>query len=119
MRVGDLCLKLAGRDAGKRCVIIKNVDEKTALIDGETRRRSCNLRHLAQLHTQLPIKENASHAEVLSQFKSVLGLDLKKVERTRTPLSTSKPAKEHRTKAVAPQEASPRLAKKSSAKKVA
>ena len=39
IEVGRLCVKIAGRDAGKKCVITELIDEKLVMIDGETRRR--------------------------------------------------------------------------------
>ena len=59
MEVGRLCLKKAGRDAGGKCVIIDMVDNKTALIDGQTRRRNCNLAHLEPLSETLDIKKKS------------------------------------------------------------
>ena len=43
--IGRVCVKLAGRDAGQKCVIVEILDEKTVLIDGMTRRRKCNKLH--------------------------------------------------------------------------
>lgn len=63
--VGRVCLKIAGRDAGKKCVIVKHVEGKFYLVDGETRRRKCNTLHLEPLDEVLDIKENASHEEVM------------------------------------------------------
>lgn len=66
--VGRVCLKIAGRDAGKKCVIVKHIEGKFYLIDGETRRRKCNTLHLEPLDEVLDIKENASHEEVMKAF---------------------------------------------------
>lgn len=72
-QVGRVCVKIAGRDAGKKCVIVKHIEGKYYLIDGETRRRKCNTLHLEPLDQILDIKENASHEEVMKLF----GLELK------------------------------------------
>ena len=45
IEVGRLIIKTAGRDAGKIGVIVELIDNKTALIDGQVRRRKCNLFH--------------------------------------------------------------------------
>lgn len=44
--IGRVCVKIAGRDAGKRCVVVDVIDEKNVLVDGETRRRKTNINHL-------------------------------------------------------------------------
>jgi large subunit ribosomal protein L14e len=62
--IGRICVKLAGRDAGKKCVIIDVLDNKTVLIDGETRRRKCNIMHLAILDETVDLSKNASHEAV-------------------------------------------------------
>lgn len=108
MKVGDLCLKIAGRDAGKRCVIIKNLGNSRVLIDGETRRKECNLRHLAPLNKTVSIKENASHEEVASLFKSDLASDLSKKKKSRESKSSGKPKKSHKKKEKPMKESKPK-----------
>ncbi len=73
--VGRVCVKLAGRDADKKCVVVKVVDAHTVLIDGETRRRNCNVRHLLPLEETLELKEGADHAAVVAAFEK-LGIAL-------------------------------------------
>ncbi len=71
VEIGRLCVKLAGRDAGKKCVIIDILDSKFVLIDGETRRRKCNILHLEPLTQVLEIKKNASHGDIAKVFDSL------------------------------------------------
>jgi len=74
--VGRLCVKLAGRDANKKCVVVEKVDGNFVIIDGETRRRKCNVKHLEPLSQVLKLGDNASSAEVKKAF-SKLGIELK------------------------------------------
>ncbi len=76
IEIGRLCLKLAGRDANKKCVVIEILDDNYVTIDGETRRRKCNIQHIEPLNQVLNIKEGASHSEVVKEFKK-LGMELK------------------------------------------
>ncbi len=73
--VGSLCVKLAGRDAGKKCVVVDVLDDAHVLVDGETRRRKCNLRHLDPLGESLDVKKGASRADVKKAFKAI-GVEL-------------------------------------------
>jgi len=75
IEIGRLCIKLAGRDAGKKCVILQLIDKSYVLIDGETRRRKCNIAHLEPLDEKIEISESAEHSEVVKAFKK-LGIDL-------------------------------------------
>ncbi len=84
IEVGRLCIKIAGRDAGKKCVIVDVLDKNTVMIDGETRRRKCNIKHLEPLKDTIKIKKKASHADVVSEFKK-LSIEIK-------PKKSKKPA---------------------------
>jgi len=71
IEIGRLCLKTAGRDAGKRCVVVDITDNNFVLIDGETRRKKCNIKHLEPLARVVKIKKNASHEEVSKVLKNI------------------------------------------------
>jgi len=92
MEIGRVCVKLAGRDAGNVAVVVDNIDDKFVLIDGNVRRRKCNIMHLEPLDEVLKIKKNASHAEVSAEFKK-LKLDVwntKSKKKAEKPVSQRK-----------------------------
>ncbi|MBW2970024.1 50S ribosomal protein L14e [Candidatus Woesearchaeota archaeon] len=70
IEVGRVCLKIAGRDAGLKCVVVDVLDN-FVLIDGQTRRRKCNPVHLEPLDQKLDIEKGASHEQVVSAFKEL------------------------------------------------
>ena len=84
MNVGQLCVKISGRDAGKTCVIVHMMEGNFVLIDGNTRRRKCNLSHLEPLTQTLPITDNASHEDVIKAFKNAGIAVAEKTKRTKT-----------------------------------
>lgn len=63
--IGRICMKIAGRDAGKICVVIGKINDKYVLIDGQTRRRKCNINHLELIDKVVEISENAPNSEVV------------------------------------------------------
>jgi large subunit ribosomal protein L14e len=67
--VGRICVKTAGRDAGLKCVVVDVIDDNFVLIDGETRRRKCNILHLEPLDKTVELKKGASHADVVKAFE--------------------------------------------------
>ncbi|MBI4983391.1 50S ribosomal protein L14e [Candidatus Woesearchaeota archaeon] len=69
--VGRSCLKIAGRDAGKKCVVVEQLDNTYVLVDGETRRKKVNLKHLEPSNQMIEIKEKASHEEVKEAFQKL------------------------------------------------
>tara|TARA_B100000315_G_C14336528_1_gene477646 strand:+ start:370 stop:741 length:372 start_codon:yes stop_codon:yes gene_type:complete len=75
-QIGRLVVKTAGRDAGKKALIVDSLDKSHVLIDGETRRRKCNIAHLEPLDKVVKINKNASHEEVEKAFKE-LGIKAK------------------------------------------
>ncbi len=81
--IGRLCVKIAGRDAGKKCVIV-DVEGRMALIDGQTRRRKCNLSHLEPLDEVVKIKKGASNAEVAKAL-SALKIEVRATKPKKTP----------------------------------
>lgn len=71
MEVGQLCVKIAGRDAGKKCVVVDILDNNFVLIDGETRRRKCNILHIEPLEQTVDVKKGASHELVAKALESL------------------------------------------------
>ncbi|PIY59994.1 50S ribosomal protein L14e, partial [Candidatus Woesearchaeota archaeon CG_4_10_14_0_8_um_filter_47_5] len=58
--VGRVCMKIAGRDANRICVVVEVIDEHFVMIDGQTRRRKCNILHLEPLQKTVDIAAGAS-----------------------------------------------------------
>ncbi len=96
IEVGRICIKTAGRDADLKCVIVDILDKNYVLIDGETRRRKCNIMHLEPLQETIEIKKEASHEEVKKEFEK-LGL---KIKETKAKEKKEKPKKVRRKKKV-------------------
>jgi large subunit ribosomal protein L14e len=80
LEIGRVCLKIAGRESGKYCVVVKKLkDEKTksenfVLITGPklltgVKRRRANIQHLKPLPYILEIKEDASDEEVIAAYQ--------------------------------------------------
>ena len=91
--IGRLCVKIAGRDAGKKCVVIGNIDNNYVNIDGETRRKKCNIDHLEPLAQKLEIKKDASHDDIKKAFEE-LGL---KARETKPKKAAPKPKAKRKT----------------------
>lgn len=64
IEVGRVCYKIAGREAGKPCLIVEHAGANMVLIDGLVRRKKCNIKHLEFTSIVLPIKKSASTIEV-------------------------------------------------------
>ncbi|MBN2421408.1 50S ribosomal protein L14e [Candidatus Woesearchaeota archaeon] len=93
MEIGRLCVKTAGRDADGLCVVVDVLDKNLVMIDGNVRRRKCNVMHLEPLDEVLKIKKGASHSEVASEFKK-LKLDVwEKKAKKKAVRQASKPRK--------------------------
>lgn len=90
--IGRICMKIAGRDAGKICVVIDNISDKIVLIDGETRRRKCNINHLELLDKVVKVSKNAPSAEVVKALQSV-GIDCKEKKEKQAKQKTERPKK--------------------------
>ena len=69
--VGRVCVKLAGRDAGKHCVVVEELDKGFVLVDGQTRRRKVSTAHLIPLEKTLGVSKGADHAAVEAAFQEL------------------------------------------------
>lgn len=74
VEVGTVCVKIAGREASRYCVVVKKIDNNFVLVTGPklltgVKRRKCNVMHLKPLPFRLEIKEDASDREVLEAWK--------------------------------------------------
>jgi large subunit ribosomal protein L14e len=99
--IGRLCVKIAGRDSRLKCIIIDVLDGKYVMIDGQTRRKRCNINHLDPTTKLLKIKKGASHEEVLDALKKegievterkTKAKEVKVVKKTKTAASTQNPS---------------------------
>lgn len=82
MEPGRICVKLTGRERGKRCVIVEIIDRNFALITGPkdvtgVRRRRVNMNHLKPLNLKIDIGRGASDEEVKAALEKA-GLSLEK-----------------------------------------
>ena len=69
IEVGRICVKLNGREAGQKCVIVDVIDKNFVLITGPkkvtgVRRRRTNVKHLEPTADTVEIKKGASDEDV-------------------------------------------------------
>ena len=108
--IGRICVKLLGREAGKTCVIADELEGNFVLIDGNVRRRKCNLDHLEISENLLKIKKNASTSEIQAAMKDA---GIKIVERKKaSDKKVLKPKKIRKKKAKTSNETSKKLSTK-------
>ncbi len=72
--VGRVCVKTAGRDSGRRCVIIDLMDKNFALVTGPksisgVRRRRVNVNHLKPLEEKIQIEKGATDEQIAALLK--------------------------------------------------
>ena len=99
VEVGAICVKLAGRDAGKVCVVISKVDANYVMIDGATRKRKCNISHLHFLDKSIKIGKTTSSSDVrILLVKEGFTLEEKKKTKDKK-VKSEKPKKKRKVKA--------------------
>jgi len=69
IEVGRICVKLLGREVGKKCVIVDVIDKNFALVTGPksitgVRRRRTNVDHLEPTQESVEVKKGAGDEEV-------------------------------------------------------
>lgn len=69
--VGRMCIKIAGRDAGNKCVIVEKSEDNFVVVDGNVRRKKVNIKHLEPTSTIMDLGANPSHNDVKKAFESL------------------------------------------------
>lgn len=72
--IGRVCVKVAGREAGKKCVIVSVIDKNFVLVTGPKsltgiKRRKVNILHLAFTPYTIDIKSDTSDEEILKAIE--------------------------------------------------
>jgi large subunit ribosomal protein L14e len=80
MEVGRICVKIVGREAGKKCIIVDMVDKNFVLITGPRtvsgiKRRRANINHIEPTQEKLNINRGATDEEVTDALKAADKLD--------------------------------------------
>ena len=91
--IGRLAVKIAGRDSGNYCVVIDVLDEKYVIVDGNVRRKKCNINHLEPLKEILKIKKNETHENVIKVMKQAGIKILEKKTRAKNKELKARPKK--------------------------
>lgn len=83
VEVGRICIKLRGREAGKKCVIVDVIDNNYVVITGPkelsgVKRRRTNIRHLEPVDKKVEVSKGASDEEVIKALESANLLDFMK-----------------------------------------
>ncbi len=70
MEIGRVCIKIAGKEAGKLCVVVDKLDRNFVIIDSPyVKRRRCNIRHLEPTEHVIKISKGAKSKEVEEALK--------------------------------------------------
>ncbi len=70
IEIGRICVKIAGREAGRKCIIVDIIDKNFVLVTGPknvtgVKRRRANMRHLEPTEKKINIKRGATDEEIL------------------------------------------------------
>jgi len=76
IEVGRICVKLSGREAGRKCVIVDIVDKSFVLITGPKtvtgiKRRRANINHIEPIQDKIEIERGSSDEEVIEALKAL------------------------------------------------
>ena len=75
IEVGRVCVKVAGRESGKKCVIVDVMDKSFVVVTGPkkvtgVKRRRVNINHVAPTEDAVQIKRGASDEEVTQMLEA-------------------------------------------------
>jgi len=83
--LGRICVKLSGREAGKKCVVVDMIDKNFALVTGppkltEVKRRRVNIQHIEATPERVEIKKGATDEEVAKALEKAKKTSFMKAE---------------------------------------
>ncbi|MCS7104581.1 MAG: 50S ribosomal protein L14e [Thermofilaceae archaeon] len=72
--VGRICVKIAGREAGRKCVIVDIIDDNFVVVAGPksltgVKRRRVNVKHLEPTPYKIDISKGASDEDIISALQ--------------------------------------------------
>ena len=75
LETGRICLKIAGREAGKYAVIVEKIDDNFVLVTGPksitgVKRRKCNIDHLEPTENKFDIDSKADDSSIENLWRS-------------------------------------------------
>ena len=73
IEVGRVCVKMAGRETGRKCVIVDVMDKSFVVVTGPkkvsgVKRRRVNINHIAPTEETIQIGRGASDEEVIQMI---------------------------------------------------
>src|SRR5271157_5845088 len=100
--IGRVCMKIAGRETGKYCVVLKKVNDAFVEVTGPkmltgVKRRRANVDHLEPLPFTVEIKESSADEEVLQALEKaglITKFGLKRPSAADVKADKAKPVKE-------------------------
>lgn len=95
--IGRVCKKTAGSEKGKICVVVGKSDSNFVLINGNVRRRRCNVAHIKPLETILKIKENASSSAIRNAMRKA-GIEIEERVKLKERLRKARELKKEKRK---------------------
>jgi large subunit ribosomal protein L14e len=83
IEVGRICVKEAGREQGKKCVIVDVMDKSFILVTGPKnltgiKRRRVNLDHVVALDDKVEVRRGASDEEITQALEAAGKAELMK-----------------------------------------
>ena len=78
--VGRICVKLAGREAGKKCVVVDVIDKNFVLVTGPVgvsgvKRRRVNVGHVEPIDVRVKVEKGADDEAVMEALKKAKLID--------------------------------------------
>ena len=75
IEVGRVCVKVAGRESGRKCVIVDVMDKSFVLVTGPknvtgVKRRRVNINHVAPTEDTIQVGRGASDEEVTQMLEA-------------------------------------------------
>ena len=80
IEIGRICVKIAGREAGRKCVIVEVVDKNSVVVTGpkkvtDVKRRKVNVKPIEPTEAKIKIAKAAADEEIIEALTKAKKLE--------------------------------------------
>lgn len=69
LETGRVCVKMQGRNAGQKVVVLELKDGKAVVEGVFVKRKACNIHHLYPTEQKVHVSKSASHEDIANALK--------------------------------------------------
>ena len=71
VKVGDVVMKIAGRDAGRVGIVLEDLGKGFFMVDGDTRKKKVNIKHIEFLGKEVKVGKGSTSEDLRKEINNL------------------------------------------------